>query len=797
MKRLMLAGLLVLAMSGVCRGHGLLIPEDRSVPPLALLSHHVNATIEDQVAVTKVEQTFRNHTSTALEATYVFPVPRNASVRKFSMWVDGKEVKGELVEADKARQLYHSIVRQTRDPGLLEYVGQDLLQLKVYPVPASADLKVALHFTSIAPKDHNLVEYVYPLRSNWKSAQTLEGFSMKVSLKSGEGIANVYSPTHGISLRRENDNAVEVTFQREQMLLNKDFQLYYTTSNKDVGVTAIQHRPIAAEDGYVMLLLSPRAELAKKQQVPRDLVFVLDTSGSMREDDKMTQAKKALKQCIESLSENDRFGLVTFATTVNTYREHLTAVDKSQIEEAGRWVDQVEASGGTAIHAALMRALKFRGDDAGRTFTLVFFTDGQPTIGETSTDKILADLLKENTSNTRIFSFGVGYDLNAAFLDQIANRTRAASTYVRPEDDLSTKVTSFFGKITHPVLANLKLEIGEGVRLVEVYPPTLPDLFHGDQLIVLARYQGSGQKSVVLQGTVGEEMKKIVHETTFKAQATDRPFVEELWARRKVGFLLDQIRLNGEKEELVKEVTALAKKYGITTPYTSFLVMPDAPVPVGGAVGAPDRPDVRFEVPAALAPGQPGRAPQTVAEFARQAQLQAGGLEKNRDQFQDETIRKLEAEGDKLDESRKRLLGALDQKRVYDRAYYNFNQGQFRANQVEKLGVDLAECTNALKCQSQLVSKALRQVAKRNCLEIGGVWIDEGFTAKTPSVTVKAQSDAYFRILERHPEMGEVFQLGNHLVWIAPSGTALVVDANDGKESLKDDEIDKLFIARK
>ena len=205
-------------------------------------------------------------------------------------------------------------------------------------------------------------------------------------------------------------------------------------------MTALAHRPISDEDGYVLLLVSPRAELSKDQKVPRDIVFVVDTSGSMMHDEKMDQAKKALHHCLGSLSTDDRFALVSFATTVSSYREKLAPVNDEQIKRAKGWVADLYSGGGTAIHEALKKALSMRTDDPDRMFTVVFFTDGQPTIGETDTEKILADLTQDKMANTRIFSFGLGTDLNAVFLDQIAEKTRALSRYVSAKEKACAKI---------------------------------------------------------------------------------------------------------------------------------------------------------------------------------------------------------------------------------------------------------------------------------------------------------------------------------------------------------------------
>jgi Ca-activated chloride channel family protein len=811
MRRNVLVVCVLLACAPGVRAHGLLIPEDKSLPPLAMLNHRVSVTIDDQVARTRVEQTFRNHTDRALEATYVFPVPKGAGVDELTMWVNGKQTKGELVEADKARQIYTSIVRRTQDPALLEYMGNNLLRLRVFPIPAKGDQKVSLSFTSVAPKEGDVVGYTYPLKTDGKATRTLEEFNVTVSIKSQHPVTNIYSPTHAVTVKRQGDKEATVTFDRSQGLLDKDFQLYYASGDKDVGLTALTHKPVSAQDGYVTLLISPRVELSDRYQVPRDVVLVLDTSGSMR-GAKMDQARKALKHLLAGLSPRDRFGLLNFATTVNRYEDKLLAADKEQVERAQKWVDKLEATGGTAIHDALASALELRGKDEGRSFTMVFFTDGQPTIGETDPERILKSFAARNTSNTRVFTFGVGDDVNAALLDRLAEQTRAVTTYVRPAEDIAEKASALYAKISRPVLTDLRLT-ATNVRLSEVYPAALPDLFHGGQLVVLGRYAGHGPAAIKLTGKVGMEEREFVYELTFPEKTNDaHDFVEQLWARRKVGYLLDQIRNNGEKKELIDEVVALAKRYGITTPYTSYLIVPDAPMPVAGP-GRGNLPAVGFNggfggfgggagaglgraggmMPPGLAPAKPGAPAKSVADYAKDVNRSAGTAAAARLKIEGKKLADLPA-GDKAPQV---LAEAREKLNTYQLA-----QGALRARrqaevQTGTLGVNLAVQMQNLCNQSRLENSAVCRVAGRNCLEVGGVWIDEGFGEKTATCNVKAQSDAYFRLLEKHPELKDVFRLGNHLVWVAPSGTALVIDAKNGKDKLSDEEIDKLFAAKK
>ncbi len=870
---------LTLLWATSARAQGLLIPTQTDVPPLAMRSHEVSVAIEDQVAVTRVVQTFRNDTDRALEATYVFPVPKGASVRKFTMWVNGAEVPGELVEADKARQIYTDIVRRTQDPGLLEYVGNNLLRVRVFPVPARGDQKLAVSYTAVAPSDAGLVEYVYPLRAGAKAVRTMEKFTLDATLKAQHPIQNVYSPTHSVTVTRVSDRHATVHFESDRTALDKDFQLYYTAGNKDVGLTALLHRPrpsvpdggtvisgarrysVAAvtDDGYFMLLISPRAELAKAQEVPRDMVFVIDTSGSMQ-GKRIEQARNALKFCLRNLGGKDRFGLIHFATTVNKYRDNLLPATSRKVEEAQGWVDNLEAVGSTNISEALAAALDMRPADPGRCFTIVFFTDGQPTIGETNVEKIVQSVVAKNTANTRIFTFGVGDDVNAVLLDQLAEKTRSVSTYVRESEDIEAKVSGLYAKISHPVLTNLKLKVGENITLSEVYPPQLPDLFHGTQLVVLGRYHGHGHAAVTLTGTTGQDSKEFVYEVKFPAKTNgDRAFVEDLWARRKVGYLLDQIRTNGENKEVKDEVVRLAKRYGITTPYTSYLVVPDGPTtPVANApqaapgnamfgdivlsaqprignVGGPTPAVINVTnvnngsvpqgtvinysttavpadagqriqyAPVYVAPNMQWWPPMpppngayvdglhgyAIAGVPAPTSPVAGPAMKQptRGWADDE-----EEEEEEEEEPRK---DSADQKRIDDHVGNALGTGAQGRVQSGKLGVDLSLRLSDLRNQSQLGRVTTRQAAGRTCVKVRGAWVDDRYETKMSAVTVRAMSAAYFRILERQPQMREAFRLGNRLVWVTPSGSALVVDPGDGREEMTDAEIDALFVATK
>ena len=803
-KRLSLL-IVLIACASHARGSGLLIPADKKLPPLAMVSHKVSATIDEQVATTTVEQIFRNHTDRPLEATFLFPVPKGASVNKFSMWIDGKETTGELLDAKKANAIYTEIVRRTLDPGILEYMGTDLLKLRVFPVPPKGDQKVKLQFTSIAQKDGNAVEYVYPMRTDIQATRTLEAFSVTVNIKSAHSIQSVYSPTHAIALQRKSDREVVVEFEKNQGMLDKDFQLFYGSSKQEIGITPIFYRPVTSDDGYFMMLISPQTESIKAQRVPRDVVLVLDKSGSMS-DLKMAQAKKALKFCLNNLSEKDRFAMVSFATVVDSYRDDLSRATPDQLEKAHKWVDDLRQSGGTAILPALNAALGFRTKDEGRSFNIVFFTDGVPTVDETNPDRIIKSVAAKNSTSTRIFTFGVGDDVNSSMLDQLAESTRAVSTYVRPLEDIEAKMSSLYTKISHPVMTNVRLSCSN-VRLHGIYPVQIPDLFHGNQLVLIGRFSGRGPATIKLTGQVGSETREIVEEVDFPSRTTDdKVFVEHLWARRKVGYILDQIRANGEQKELVDEVVALAKKYGIATPYTSYLVVPDGPMPVA----APGRFTTNGVVPPGAGFGgggfgkpsvnPTGPAPKT-GEVATSAAGKGDkdGISSARGELQkqqvDDSLKALKPEDSKgaLGESLRKAKRDQDNN---DNAKKNYEGGKLSSNQTGTLGVDLSLASTNLRNQNQLSQTANRVAYGRNCVEVGGVWIDDKFDKKMPIVAIKAQGTAYFRILEKQAQMKDVYRLGNHVLWVTPNGNALVIDPKEGKDTLTEEEIDTLFAAK-
>ena len=558
-------------------------PRPHAFAPLEVNYVKVNTRITDQVAVTAVDQEFYNPNSARLEGTFLFPIPRGAHINKFTMEIDGKQVEAELLPAEKARRIYEDIVRKLKDPALFEYAGRDVFKVRIFPIEPNSKKRITLSYTELLKSDGGLVSYVLPLSTEKFSAKPIRNVGVKVDLESKRPLKSIYSPSHSVEVKRQGANRATAGYEASDVHGEADFALYFAPEKNELGIHLLTHRP-ADEDGYFLLLASPGVEVKQEQVVMKDVVFVLDTSGSMA-GKKLEQARKALQFCVENLNDGDRFELVRFSTEVEPLFDKLVSASQANRARAEDFIKHLKPIGGTGIDDALRKALALRPGANDRPFVVIFLTDGRPTIGTTDEDQIVANVKKENDGRSRIFCFGIGTDVNTHLLDRVTETTRAASQYVLPEEDLEVKVSNFFAKIKEPVLANPTLEFTGAVRVSKLYPSPLPDLFKGEQLVLVGRYSGQGDAAVMVEGTVNGAEKKLAYDVRFPEQTAESEFIPRLWATRRVGYLLDEIRLHGENAELRDEVTELARKYGIVTPYTAYLILEDesqrnVPVPL-------------------------------------------------------------------------------------------------------------------------------------------------------------------------------------------------------------------------
>ncbi|HVR39266.1 MAG TPA: VIT domain-containing protein [Thermoanaerobaculia bacterium] len=554
----------------------ILVPIARAPFPLSVKYHRVDVSIRDAVAHTSIDQEFFNPTNARLEGTYIFPMPQGAAISDFTMEIDGKPVRAELLDATKARGIYEDIVRRMKDPALLEYIGNGAFKVRIFPIEPHAGKRVRLAYSEVLKRDGGLYEYTYGLNTEKFSSTPLEDVSIRVDLQSERGLKTIFCPTHEVEIRRKSDKNAIVGFEAKRTTPDTDFTLYFSTDDQGVGVSVLAHRP-PGEDGYFLLTVTPAYDNAQAVQ-PKDITFVLDASGSMA-GAKMAQAKRALRYCLDNLNAGDRFEIVRFATDADALFGRLVDASRANVTKAKEYVDGVDAIGGTNPEEALSLALQSNADSSARPKVVIFITDGKPTVGETDDERLVKKVRDANSRRMRIFTFGIGDDLNTHFLDKLTEATRAARTYVGEKENIELPISTFYEKIKSPVLVDLGIQYGNGMKAFQTYPRDLPDLFRGSQLMIFGRYSGTGD-SITITGTVDGRRVTLPYNASFPARTDGNELIAPLWAAQRIGYLLDEIRLHGEDKELVDEVTRLARRFGVVTPYTSYLIMEDERVRV-------------------------------------------------------------------------------------------------------------------------------------------------------------------------------------------------------------------------
>lgn len=535
-----------------------IIPQDVKIE-----YQRVDVVIADQVATTHIEQLFVNDNGWMLEGEYFFPLPDGAVVSQLTMWVDGQPIEANILERDEAQQIYDTIVRQLRDPALLKYVGTQAIQANVFPIPPNDERLIEIEYTQILPADNGLIHYVYPQSTTLYTNMPLGNQSIRVEVQSDEAIRAIYSPSHNVAINRDGDFRATVGYEDGNVTADTDFELYYTVSPEEIGLNLLSYKE-SGEDGFFLLLVAPSVET--NEVVAKDVILVLDTSGSM-EGEKLAQAQEAAVSILDNLNPDDRFNVVSFSTGTRNYETGLVSADNAPA--AAAFVQRLEALGGTNISQALLEAVTQANPE--RPTTIIFLTDGLATEGITDTSRLLNTLDQSAPANVRLFAFGVGDDVDTSLLDQLAQNHRGTTTYVRPFQAIDEVVSSFYAKVSAPVLTDISLDF-DGIRIEQLYPQTLPDLFAGSQLVLVGRYRDGGTADITLNGTVnGRSQTTTYRDHQFRSSGGD-DFIPRLWATRAIGNLLTEIRLNGENPELVQSVVNLSIRYGIITPYTSYLI---------------------------------------------------------------------------------------------------------------------------------------------------------------------------------------------------------------------------------
>ncbi len=580
--RILLAAL-VMAMATAAWADGLIVPTDPNIRVRGNWSvkyHKVKMTVRDQIASVTIDQEFVNNSRGMMEVEYLFPIPPGAAIDGMTLVVDGKEFRGKVLEAKEARRIYEDIVRRKKDPALLEYVGYGLFKTSAFPLQPGKPAKVLIHYNHVCKRDRGIVEVFYPLNTEKFSAKAIDEVSVTVDVKSKEDITAVYSPTHDLKIERKDSKHVVACYEVKNAIPAIDFQMYYRSADEHVGATLLTYQPESDEDGYFLMLASPNPRTAKTAIQPKNVVLVVDHSGSMAEDDKIEQVKTALRQTLKSLNDEDHFNVVAYNDAITPFFKEIVPANKDNIAQALKMVDRLEAMGGTDIGGALKHALDAIPAKSKKPGYVIFMTDGHPTIGETDPKKILVSTKSTNDTNTRIFALGVGYNVNVQLLDRLVVDNHGVSDYVKPKEPLEDKVSRMYAKVKNPVMTDLEVKV-QGVKLTMSYPKRVPDLFDGSQLVMVGRYScedaqvlRDGKAMLIITGNYQGKQRGFEFPVKFARPGENvmDSHIERLWAVRRVGYLLDQIQLNGrEDKEIIDEIVRLSQKYGIITPYTSFL----------------------------------------------------------------------------------------------------------------------------------------------------------------------------------------------------------------------------------
>lgn len=757
-------------------------PRPNLSPQLDIKYLRIESQITDGVAETTVRQTFHNNLPRQVEGTYIFPLPDGAAVGDFEMTVGGKTLRGEVLDVDQARQTYERIVRQARDPGLLEYLGGRLYKARVFPIPPKGDVEVKLSYSQTLREVNGLGLLEMPLRVELPAGKTVGQLVVDAKLKSTLPLTTVFCPSHNAEVIRDGENAAHISYEVSGARPDRNMLIYYQRKDAQFGLSMLTHRT-PGEDGYFLLRIAPQLK-RERAALPKDIVFVVDKSGSMS-DGKLEQAQAALRQCIAGLGDEDRFNILAFSTDVRPLDEGLVAANDEQRARAKKFVDELSANGGTNINQALLRAIDSDPQDATRPFLIVFMTDGLPTVEITDVDVILDNVERRNTDNVRIHVLGVGTDVNTRLLDTLAERTRATREYCVEDEELELKLSGLVARLSEPVLAAPSL-LFDKLKVRDVYPRELPDLFKGTDLVVLGRYETTGHHAIKLKGQAGDAAETLTFEGTFPKAEDGADFLPRLWATRKVGYLLDEIRLHGENGELVDEVKRLAKRFGIVTPYTASLIVEDSPVafgfPRGGAFGAE-----RGRNPYALGDvqgngggawyfdasrdfGEPAGEMLPPPEIAHERAGEPLKYPTNwREVRRARGGREAATRAVTTPDGRITLHGAADETSEVDYFIHSlYRQAESGAAAVEASvlldtlkKVDTTAYRGPVTLDGQPI---IRHVGVKTFVFDGRRWLDTSWDGKAETTPIEAFSAAYFELLRTHDKLRQYLALGENVV---------------------------------
>ncbi len=559
-----------LALWVPARGAGLLIADGGWGGALEIKEHDVRVTLNNGIAVTKVTQVFLNTENRQVEALYTFPVPKGASVANFSMWINGKEMVGEVLEKKRAREIYNSYKVTRQDPGLLEQTDYRTFEMRIFPIGPRAEQRVELTYYQELDCDHDWATYVYPLATATRreiAARTTGRFSLEIEVKSAVPIAEIESPSHAqaFALARHEEGYWQANLEATGGDLSRDVVLACHLVRPKTGMDLLTSKREGA-DGFFCLTLMAGEDVAKSS-AGMDYVFVLDVSGSMADEGKLALSKGSVSAFLGELGEGDRFEVMTFNVQPALAFGELRPADVAAREAATAYLASQQARGGTVLRSALSTAYKY--GTGARPLNVVILSDG---LTEQQERQVLLEMIRQRPVNTRVFCVGVGNDVNRALLEQLAGDAGGLAAFVSREDNFARQARLFREKLLRPVATDVQISI-QGVEVSNLEPKVLPNLYHGAPVRVYGRYHGGGKATVTLQANLEGKPLEQSSAMTFPAVDLENPEIDRLWATHRIDHLLKEADRAGSRSPVLDEIIRLGEEFSVVTEYTSFLVL--------------------------------------------------------------------------------------------------------------------------------------------------------------------------------------------------------------------------------
>ena len=550
----------------------LLAKVDGRNTPLSLGYHKVTVDIRDQIARTVVEESFVNHTNGNLEGVFYFPLPQDASISGFGMWINGELVEADVVEKQRAREIYETILRERRDPGLLEWSGGNLFKARVFPIPPNAEKRVKITYTQVLPLRHGVFHYRYALQSEMLRLNPLRELTINVRVNSALPVSSISCPTHTARIART-EHAAQAEFTAQQYSPQQDFELDVAVDAAAAPVLLLPHR--RGEDGYFLALVTPPADAAgwTRELVsdgpPLHLVILADTSGSM--DDAARANQDALiGALLTSLGERDSFELATCDCETRWAPVDDGPPDTARVAAARGFVAARTSLGWSDLDRAFATVCQRVRATPGAQ--VIYIGDGIITNGDAD-PVAFAKRLQRLAANSGATFHAVAPTsrYEPAVLKAIAAIGGGSQQRIGGTDTPATVAQRLLVQMARPGIRDLKVAF-EGLRTARVYPQELPNLPDGEQQVILGRYLPDGTTQsgkILVTGT--RAGKPVTYSAPVAlADAQDgNSFIPRLWARLQLDSLLEQ----GTGPAIKDEIIALSEQYKIMTPYTSLLVL--------------------------------------------------------------------------------------------------------------------------------------------------------------------------------------------------------------------------------